>query len=60
MYETTCNILAHTFHFIREHKVVSDDTVRLETGEYGGIADVTMLAQHKCPFIAIQKYIYIK
>jgi len=38
-------MLAHTLHFIQEHKVGSDDTGRLETGEDGGIADyVTMLA----------------
>jgi len=31
-------------------------TLRLETGEDGGITDyVTMLAQHKCPFIVIQQ-----
>jgi hypothetical protein len=45
MYRTSCILLAHTLHFIQEHKVGSDDTVRLETGDDGGISDgVTMLA----------------
>ena len=56
MYQTSCIILAHTLHFIQEHKVGFDNTGRLETGEDGGTSDcVTMLAQHKCPFIVIKK-----